>query len=548
MKLFTRGLLLIAVPSVFELVFLGLLFQGQQATNVATEWELHSKDILVQTNRIDRAVLSEAVRFRGAVIAHQPSEAAPAFWDDLDQRIALLERSISDNPSQMVRVERIRELATGYRASLQETLRITSNLSEADVTQRYQSLSTKGVLVQLEGAIQTFLDEERRLDDLRAGDAARARSRQNIVLLLITIGSVIVAVLVARVFARSVGERLKALQINAQQLAVSGELLPPISGNDEIADVDHALHQSSDDLRKARIAATLATEEARARALELAGLNRALRQQTEDNEMFVYSVSHDLRSPLVNMQGFSKEVRLSCEDLRGLAHPEAGGAPEPERIVRLIDDDIFSSLKYLDSAVLRAAGIIDALLRLSRAGRVVYEPRMVDVGPIVARVVDAAHSMLAARGATIVVGELPPSYVDASAVEQVFGNFINNAIAYLDPSRPGHIEVGSVAAKPGEVGVTYFVRDNGLGIAAHLLPKIFVAFQRLHGSVAVGEGIGLALVWRAVGRNGGRVWVESVSGEGSTFFVSFPSDADQTAIESTARTEPRDTQPTMDAA
>jgi signal transduction histidine kinase len=118
------------------------------------------------------------------------------------------------------------------------------------------------------------------------------------------------------------------------------------------------------------------------------------------------------------------------------------------------------------------------------------------------------------------VQDLPPCWGDPTAVEQIFANLIGNAVNYLNPQRPGKIEISSIAEEPGLR--TYYVRDNGLGIPADHLPKVFVAFQRLHPNIAEGEGIGLALVRRIVERHGGRIWVESTVGEGSTFFVALP--------------------------
>jgi signal transduction histidine kinase len=111
----------------------------------------------------------------------------------------------------------------------------------------------------------------------------------------------------------------------------------------------------------------------------------------------------------------------------------------------------------------------------------------------------------------------------------VFANLIGNALNYLDAARPGVVEVGSVSTPPGEEGArplnTYYVKDNGIGIPRAYLPKLFQPFQRLHPEKSPGEGIGLAIARRVVDRLGGKVWAESVEGEGTTFFLTLP-DAD----------------------
>src|SRR6202007_1792993 len=117
-----------------------------------------------------------------------------------------------------------------------------------------------------------------------------------------------------------------------------------------------------------------------------------------------------------------------------------------------------------------------------------------------------------------------PAWGDPQALEQLFANLVGNAVNYLDPQRPGRIEVGR-SDGPGDDATglrTYYVKDNGVGIPAAQQAKVFLAFQRLHPEAAPGEGIGLALVRRVAERHGGKVWLASAAGEGSTFFVTLP--------------------------
>lgn len=263
-----------------------------------------------------------------------------------------------------------------------------------------------------------------------------------------------------------------------------------------------------------------AAEAVRTRTAELEAANRDLAQKNAENEMFVYSVSHDLRSPLVNLQGFSKELEKCGELLAALLAEEAVPADIRDRAQSFLGGKMAKSLGFIRSAVLRLSGIIDALLRLSRAGRVEYRREAVDVARLVARVVSAAQGTVTERGAVVRVGELPPAWGDRTAIEQVFGNLIGNALTYLDPTRPGEIEVGCRTSENGLQ--TYFVQDNGLGIAEGHRQKIFQAFQRAHPGIGSGEGLGLAIVSRIAERHRGRVWVESRPGEGSTFYVALP--------------------------
>jgi PAS domain S-box-containing protein len=301
--------------------------------------------------------------------------------------------------------------------------------------------------------------------------------------------------------------------------------------------VERAIRRLNDELER----------RVRERTAELAEANRDLAQKNQENELFVYSVSHDLRSPLVNLQGFSKELALTCQELRTILANHDLPPAVRERGLALVDEGMAESIRYIQTAVSRLGSIIDALLRLSRAGRVEYRWQPVDVRAAVARVVEGLHATAAERGATIVVKDLPSAWGDPTAVEQVFANLIGNALAYLDPARPGVIEVGCTAAAehvPGAVPLTtYYVKDNGLGIPASCLPKVFQAFQRFHPESVRGEGMGLAIVRRIVERHRGRIWVESAAGEGTTFFVALPA-ADPTAAPcpngtpATSRSEP----------
>jgi signal transduction histidine kinase len=261
-------------------------------------------------------------------------------------------------------------------------------------------------------------------------------------------------------------------------------------------------------------------ERVRERTAELAERNLQLAQKNEENETFVYSVSHDLRSPLVNLEGFSEELAISLRDLTRLLADERIPADVRARAAAVVGEAMPESVAFIRAAVTRLSRIIDALLRLSRAGRVEYQPQPVDVAGVVRRVADALHRTAAEKNADVTIGALPAAWGDPTAVEQVFANLVGNALNYLDPGRPGRVEVGATRAADGHP--VYFVRDNGLGIPAAHLAKMFQAFQRLHPDRAAGEGMGLAIVRRILERLGGTIRVESAAGVGTTFLVTLP--------------------------
>lgn len=530
MKLFTKGLLLIALPSAIELALLGVVFDMQAQTTSAVERSSDSKQTLYQAAALENPVLRQVARVRTGIAAGDPSfMERHAAWVDIGDRLGRLEQAVADTPDQAARVQGMRDAIDSYR---QQALSVAQSLRTGATMKPFATLEggeLPAQVVRFREQLHTFIDEASRLEGERNASLAHQRQRQQYTLVGAVIGSMLLWAGTAFAFARGIGRRLDVLADNAQRLADGQSLSKPLAGNDEIAALDAALHRTGGLLRVAEQNQAALKVSLQARAAELAGVNETLRQETQDNEMFIYSVSHDLRSPLVNMQGFSKELQVSCDELRATVVEARLPEDEYKRLAHVLDGDVQESLRFVRSSVTRAAAIIEALLRISRAGRLEYQWQRVSVGRAVARAVDTLQKHIDERRAVVVVRELPTAWGDPSAIEQVFSQLLSNAINFLDPSRPGRIEIGALDGQQDDGAQaaaprtrTYFVRDNGLGIPAAYMSKVFRAFQRLHGDVAQGEGVGLALVRRTVERHGGRVWVESAEGAGSTFFVTLP--------------------------
>ena len=255
------------------------------------------------------------------------------------------------------------------------------------------------------------------------------------------------------------------------------------------------------------------TRELQGRVSELAAANRELAEKNAENESFVYSVSHDLRSPLVNLQGFSQELELTSEALRGLLSDPAIPRPIQERGESLLRGELSESIEFIRKSVRHLGNIIDGLLRLSRVGRIEYQSEPVDVAMVVGDILSSLHPSVVA-GARIDVAPLPTVRGDRNAIGQVFANIVGNALKSFDASRPGVIEISASEADPP----VFAVRDNGIGIPAEYRAKMFQVFQHVHGIDRRGEGMGLAIVRRIVERHGGRIWFESSLGQGTTFY------------------------------
>jgi len=265
------------------------------------------------------------------------------------------------------------------------------------------------------------------------------------------------------------------------------------------------------------------------RVAELAETNKELARKSEEVEAFVYIVSHDLRGPLVNLQGFSRELEMSCDELRENLLPilsDATGsdgasstarrvhAAAATRIEAILREEIPGSLRYISASTTKFRRLIDALLELSRYGREAHRPEELDLTAMVSSTLDLMRMSIAASGAQVSVGRMPRVQGDATAIGQVFANLIGNSLKYLQPGRPGKIEIGGEM----ESGMAHcWVRDNGAGLPAGAQARLFQVFQRFHPQLAQGEGMGLAIVKRIVERHGGKIWAEGEEGVGTTF-------------------------------
>lgn len=241
-----------------------------------------------------------------------------------------------------------------------------------------------------------------------------------------------------------------------------------------------------------------------------------LEAANEEIRNFAYIVSHDLRAPLVNLKGFSTELRLAVDSLwagceEAMPHVSA---PKREAVERSLKEDIPEALRFVETSVSQMDNFTKAMLKLSRLGHRELDVVQVDVGRLVGKTLAMLAYQITQRGITITTGNLPPVIADLVSMEQIFGNIISNAILYLDPNRPGRVEISGHA---NAQETTYVIRDNGRGIASGDMDKVFAPFRRLGRQDVPGEGMGLAYVQTLVRRHGGRIWCESEVGVGTTF-------------------------------
>lgn len=246
-----------------------------------------------------------------------------------------------------------------------------------------------------------------------------------------------------------------------------------------------------------------------------------LTEANEEIRNFAYIVSHDLRAPLVNIRGFSEELKRSLGEIepcfrKQLPLLEAG---DRDKIAPILNNDVPEALSFIGSSVNRMDGLISSILKLSRTGRRKLNPEKIPVQDLIQGITETLAHQLESRKARMVESRLPEVVADRAALEQIFSNLLDNAVKYLDPSRPGEIEV---SAEQTADEIVFRVRDNGRGMAKEDIPRAFEIFRRVGKQDVPGEGMGLAYVKTLVRLLGGRIWCESEPGAGTTFSFTIP--------------------------
>ena len=236
----------------------------------------------------------------------------------------------------------------------------------------------------------------------------------------------------------------------------------------------------------------------------------------EEVKQFAYIVSHDLRAPLVNLKGFSAELRDAMETLAPHLQRLLDGIDEAEReeVALLLEEDVPEALGFIETSVSRMDGFINSVLKLSRLGRRELALQSVDVGQYVETCRQSLAHQMEERGVELIVGDLPEVIADPTAMEQIIGNLLTNAVNYLVPDRPGRIEIGG---EHTALGTRFWIKDNGRGIAKEDEEKVFAPFRRAGRQDVVGEGMGLSYVRTMVRQHGGQIWFESEPDVGTTF-------------------------------
>ncbi|MAN78334.1 MAG: histidine kinase [Rhizobiales bacterium] len=252
---------------------------------------------------------------------------------------------------------------------------------------------------------------------------------------------------------------------------------------------------------------------------------RDLMRANEEVQRFAYIVTHDLRSPLVNIMGFTSELEASLGPINALVDSHSGDPEDPVLLEarRTATEDLLEAIGFIRSSTKKMDGLINAILKISREGRRKLKAERIDLEELVESAVSAVrHQVTESDGEIIIEVSSPPVFSDRLALEQILGNLLDNAIKYRHPERPIAITVNGRQERDGRIVID--VIDNGRGISAQDHDRVFELFRRSGNQNVPGEGIGLAHV-RIMARNlGGDIQLQSNPEQGTTFTVTIAPD------------------------
>ena len=331
----------------------------------------------------------------------------------------------------------------------------------------------------------------------------------------------LIVVLFGNYFTNGITTPLAELMTVTQRIAEKGELQShvPVATNDELADVASSFNRMVDELRVSQERVTHHASEVERTAQALAELNKEM-------EDVLRVVSHDLRAPLINIQGFSNRLSRSLRDLQARVEVivREGKSEQSELALKelqgTIGPKLEESLKFIGKGVEQMDSLLSQLLAISRIGRKSEPMEPQDLNRILDDVLATFDHQLHERRIQVSRHPLPSNVpCRKNEIRQVFANLLSNSINYMGDCAEPKIEIGGVGRADQ---IECYVRDTGIGIAPADHDRIFQAFTRLEVLAVPGEGVGLAFVKRVIRSHGGRIWVDSSMGMGSTFHFTLP--------------------------
>ncbi len=248
-------------------------------------------------------------------------------------------------------------------------------------------------------------------------------------------------------------------------------------------------------------------------------IQQIIEAKNKELEQIVYVTSHDLRSPLVNVDGYSRELEYSIADIKSGINESDVTEQEMKKIVGDVLPDMEKALHYIRNSTQQMDALLKGLLKLSRIGRVALDIKEINMNDLMLKVKSILEYQIQNLKADIIINQLPPCKGDFIQITQIFSNLIGNALKYSSKDRVPVITISGIVE---QFRVKYCVEDNGIGIPEDQYEIIFELFHRLDPHQTEGEGLGLTIVKNIVTRLDGVINVESKPGIGSKFFITLP--------------------------
>jgi len=449
------------------------------ASQQSVELVRHTYQVVDEISKLEVQLERAETGRRGFLLSQSPyrlkvySDNVRLAPETLD-RVANL---VSDNPEQTPRIAQLQRLLDDQLQELEESMSLALSGNVAAGRARFEQNAQTTSILQIREVTNTIRDAEYRLLDIRRGALERTLSTVRLILF------------------------------------ISGALILLVG-----AGTFWLMRRYAGDLTRTRDRLHLLNTD-----LEAAVAERTvdLRRANDEIQRFAYIVSHDLRSPLVNILGFTSELEETNKSLGALIERAEKDAPhivtEDSRNAR---EELPEAIGFIRSSTQKMDRLINAILRLSREGRRTLTPEKLPMTKVVGEIVASLEHRLAEAGTTVTIEEPMPDLVsDRVAIEQIFSNLIENAVKYLHPGRAGKV---AVRGRVNGDRIIFDVEDNGRGIDPKDHERVFDLFRRSGTQDQPGEGIGLAHVRALAYRLGGFISVKSELGHGALFQVNLP--------------------------
>jgi signal transduction histidine kinase len=445
----------------------------------------------VSTARLERSTIADLRNLlngaetgqRGYLLTDDPAYLSP--YEDALQKIPSQfdrVRSLTANdPVQTAAVEKLTPLVTQKLAELRETIDLIKANRREEALAQVKTNRGNESMSQIRALVSALVDRAENNITQAVDDQRESMTS----LRWVTIGGAIIIILV-------VGGAVWTVLVYTRQL---------IAAQRELAVLNTSLE-----------------ERVRERTADLGRAN-------EEIQRFAYIVTHDLRAPLVNIMGFTSELENSLGAVQAYVKQsdETSEDPTVKSAREAAVQDLPEAIGFIRSSTHKMDGLINAILKLSREGRRVLKPEPVELEALLkTSAASVQHQVTEAGGEVSIDGYAPPVVSDRLALEQIFGNLLDNAVKYRSPNRPLQIKVRTRQELGHRIIVE--IADNGRGIAKQDHERVFELFRRSGATDTPGEGIGLAHVRSMVRNLGGDITLTSELDKGTTLKLDLPRD------------------------